>query len=105
MGGLRRNFVHEKFQNRNSPTDTRQRHLALDIGDIGDWVEVGKVTELTPRLAKAYAGKTSKTVQRDLNELVQMGLITRDGRKIRARREVILAFLPLRKQPATPAKP
>ena len=100
-----RNFVHEKFQNRNSPTDTRQRHLALDIGDIGDWVEVGKVTELTPRLAKAYARKTSKTVQRDLNELVQMGLITRDGRKVRARREVILAFLPLRKQPAAPAKP
>lgn len=100
-----RNFVHEKFQNRNSPADTRQRHLALDIGDISDGVEVGKVTELTPRLAKAYARKTSKTVQRDLNELVQMGLITRDGRKVRARREVILAFLPLRKQPAAPAKP
>jgi hypothetical protein len=100
-----RNFVHEKFQNRSSPTDTRQRHLALDIGDAGDWLEVGKVAELTPRLAKAYARKTSKTVQRDLNELVQMGLITRDGRKVRARREVMLAFLPLRKQPDAPTEP
>ena len=99
-----RNFVHERFQNRNSPTDTRQRHLALDLGDSGDWVEVGKVTELTPRLAKAYAGKTSKTVQRDLNALVEMGLIARDGRKVRARREVILAFLPLRRKTEKPAQ-
>ena len=100
-----RNFVHERFQNRNSPADTRQRHLALDLGDSGDWLEVGKVTELTPRLAKVYAGKTSKTVQRDLNALVEMGLIARDGRRVRAQREVILAFLPLRKEPDAPAKP
>jgi Fic family protein len=94
-----RNFVHERFQNRNSTTDTRQRHLALDLGDVGDWVEVGKIPELTPRLAKAYAGKTPKTVQRDLNALVEMGLLARDGRKVRARREIILAFLPLRRKP------
>ena len=97
-----RNFVHERFQSRNSPTDTRQRHVALDLGDGDAWVEVGKVAELTPRLAKAYAGKTAKTLQRDLNALVEMGLIVRDGRKVRARREVILAFLPLRKNPDAP---
>ena len=91
------NYVHDLFRANNSPTDTRQRHLALDLGAKDDWTEVGKITELTPRLAKAYAAKTSKTVQRDLNALVEMGLIVRDGRKIRARREVILAFLPLRK--------
>jgi Fic family protein len=101
-----RNFVHERFQNRNSPSDTRQRHLALDLGDGGDWIEAGKITELTPRLAKAYAGKTPKTVQRDLNALLEMGLISRDGRKVRARREVILAFLPLRRKTTEkPAKP
>ena len=98
------NYVHDLFHAKNSPTDTRQRHLALDLGDKDEWVEVGKVTELTPRLAKAYAGKTSKTVQRDLNALVEMELIAREGRKVRARREVILAFLPLRKKPDAPAK-
>ena len=100
-----RNFVHERFQSRNSPADTRQRHLALDLGDARDWVEVGKVTELSPRLAKAYAARTPKTVQRDLSALVGLGLITRDGRRVRARREVILAFLPLRKQPNGPPMP
>ena len=93
-----RNFVHERFRNQDSPAHSRQRHLALDLGDGGDWVEAGKIAELTPRLAKAYADKTLKTVQRDLNTLVEMGLIVRDGRKVRARREVILAFLPLRKR-------
>ncbi|HYG36944.1 MAG TPA: Fic family protein [Clostridia bacterium] len=98
-----RNFVHERFRNQTSPAGTRQKHLALDLGDKDEWTEVGKVAELTPRLAAAYAGKTSKTVQRDLNALVEMGLILRDGRKIRARREVILAFLPLRKKPSRTA--
>ena len=90
-----RNFVHERFRNKTSPADTRQKHLALDLGDVGEWVEFGKITELTPRLAKSYAGKTPKTVHRDLNTLVEMDLIVRDSRKVRARREVILTFLPL----------
>ena len=95
-----RNYVHEQFQNRNSPSDTRQRHLALDLGDAEEWIEVGHVAELTPRLAKAYASRTPKTVQRDLNALAELGLAVREGRKVRARREVILAFLPLRKRAA-----
>lgn len=97
-----RNYVHEQFQNKNSPTETRQRHLALDFGEDGDWIEVGQLVELTPRLARAYANKTAKTVQRDLNELINLGLIVREGRKVRARREVILAFLPLQKKPGVP---
>jgi Fic family protein len=93
------NYVHDLFRTKISAAELRQRHLALDLGGTGDWAEVGKIPELTPRLAKAYAGKTAKTVQRDLNALVEMGLILREGRKVRARREVILAFLPLRKNP------
>lgn len=93
-----RNYVHERFQNKNSPSDARQRHLALDLGTVHDWVAIATITELTPRLAKAYAAKTSKTLQRDLNELTQQDLIERDGRKVRARRELIFAFLPLKKR-------
>jgi hypothetical protein len=92
------NFVHEKFQNKNSQADARQRQLALDLGEKEYWVDVGTVTELTTRLAKAYGSKTLKTAQRDLNVLVEMGLVTKEGRRFRARREVILAFLPLRKR-------
>ncbi len=90
------NYVHEAFQARNSSSQIRQRHLVLDLGCQPGWIEFGKIVELTPRLAKAYAGKTPKTVQRDLNAIADMGLVERNGRKVRARREIILAFLPLR---------
>jgi Fic family protein len=93
------NHVHEQFQNRNHPGDARQKHLALELGAKGDWVAVTEISELSPRLAKAYAGKTSKTVQRDINQLEKMDLIIRDGRKVRARREIILSFLPLQHIP------
>jgi predicted transcriptional regulator len=61
-------------------------------------VQTAKITELTPRLAKAYANKTPKTVQRDLNTLAAMELIERETKQVRARRELIFAFLPLRKR-------
>jgi len=91
-----RNYVHERFKDRNSATDTRRRHLALDLGAKGDWVPTADIQELTPQLARAYANKTAKTVQRDLNALHEMGLIVREQRRVRAKREVILSFLPLR---------
>lgn len=95
-----RNYVHELFQNKSSASDVRQRHLALDLGSQPDWVQTGKISELTPRLAKAYANKTPKTVQRDLNTLAALGLILREPKQVRARRELIFGFLPLSKQPA-----
>jgi len=93
-----RNYVHERFQNKTSSSDTWQKHLALDLGIAKDWVAIAGITELTPRLAKAYAGKTAKTVQRDLNRLVSDELIVKNGRKVRAQRELIFAFLPLKKR-------
>jgi pyocin large subunit-like protein len=74
----------------------------LDLG--AGAADVGQLTELTPRIARAYAGKTAKTVQRDLNALMEMGLVVREGRKVRALREIILAFLPLKKYPAAGPK-
>jgi hypothetical protein len=91
-----RNYVHERFKDRNSATDTRRRHLALDLGAKGDWVPTANIQELTPQLTRAYVNKTAKTLQRDLNALHEMGLIVRERRRVRAKREIILSFLPLR---------
>ena len=93
-----RNYVHELFKDKNSAAHVRQRQLALDLGTRDGWLAVGDVTELSPKWAKSYANKTSKTVQRDLNLLVEIGLIVRETKRVRARRELILAFLPLRRQ-------
>lgn len=92
------NYVHDLFQQKTTPSDTRQRHLTLDLGNRGDWVAVSEIPNLTPRLARAYATKTPKTVQRDLSALVGLGLIDREQKRVRAKREIIFGFLPLRKK-------
>jgi len=89
-----RDFVHEKFRNQNSQAAIRRRHLALDLGERAEWVEVGKIAELSPRLAAAYAGKTTKSMHRDILALAEMKLVTCEGKKVRARRELVLFFLP-----------
>lgn len=92
-----RNYVHECFHDKNSASDTRRRHLILDLSAHDEAIPTNKMTELTPRLAKAYASKNTKTVQRDLNELERMGLVERQTGGFKAKRETILAFLPWRK--------
>ncbi len=96
-----RNYVHELFQNENSRSNTRQRHLALDLGMKDEWVAVAEVPDLSPRLARSYAGKTAKTVQRDLSVLKRLGLIQREPRRVRAKREIIFTFLPLQRRHGT----
>lgn len=93
-----RNYVHELFKDKTSSAHVRQRQLALDLGTRDGWVPIHDLAELSPKLAKAYAQKTSKTIQRDLNLLVEHSLILRETKRVRARRELILAFLPLRRQ-------
>jgi Fic family protein len=90
-----RDYVHEKFKQKNSVSDIRQRHLAIDLGTKDDWVVVSELPNLSPRLAVAYTDKTTKTIHRDLNALVGYGLIERQGRKVRAQRTALLSFLPL----------
>jgi Fic family protein len=92
------NYVHEEFGISHSATRKRQRDLVLDLGDNQGFIDVSKIAELTPRLTKAYAHKTERTVQRDLNEIAKLGLIERRHGKVRAKREIILAFLPARSQ-------
>ncbi len=98
------NYVHETFRGKDGASGTRQRYLALDLGTAGDWVEVSAIDELTPRLAKAYAGKSPKTLQRDLNDLQEILLLQRQPGKVRANREIIHAFRPIRRKEEPPVK-
>jgi Fic family protein len=91
------NFVHEQFHGKSAPADARRRELVLRLGSDGKMVKLSDIAGLSPRLAIEYAGKTEKTLSRDLNALVAMGLIRRTpGRRISAQSEKIKAFLPWR---------
>jgi Uncharacterized conserved protein len=90
------NFVHEQFHEKNTPADTRRRHLVLALSDIPEGVQLNRLTTLTPILAQEYFGKTAKTAARDVNALEEMELVARGKGRVRARKEKILAFLPWR---------
>lgn len=88
-------YVHEQFHNHNGPTDVRRRHLVIALTQIGKAVPISTIPKLTPETATEYHGKTLKTVNRDVNALVELGLVERKKNMVRALREEILAFLPL----------
>ena len=93
-----RNYVHEMFKDQTSEAATRQRHLALDLSlQTDDPIRISKIPEISIRMATAYARKTRKTMVRDVNKLINMGLMERSKDGIRAKREIILAFLPAKK--------
>ncbi len=92
------NFVHSTFKDKDSATEMRRKRLVLDLGTREAPVPIGEVRHITPRIAEAYAHKTDKTVRRDINELKAMGLVAEDSGVVRAKEEVMLAFLsPIRK--------
>lgn len=92
------NYVYQRF-GKGAEAHLRRRRLVLDLSKVTEnrgWVQVKDIPDLSPRLARAYADKTEKTLSRDLNELKRMELILRKGRKVKANKDIILAFLPAR---------
>ncbi len=90
-----RNYVQEKFKDQTSEAAIRQRRLAFDLSFVTDEpIRISKIPEISTRMAAAYAKKTRRTMVRDINKLINMGLFERTKEGIRAKREVILAFLP-----------
>jgi len=88
-------YVNEQFGDCKSPTELRQRRLVLDLSEARDVVTpINQIPEISVTLAKLYAKKTIRTIQRDVSALERMGLLERRPDGVRAKREKILAFLP-----------
>ncbi len=94
------NYVHQAFHDDKGPTAARRRSLVLDLTERKDAVARSAITDLSPRLARAYAGKTDKTLSRDLNALVNMNLVRRVRDGYIANRTLIIAFLPAKAAPS-----
>lgn len=87
-------YVYETFREHPSTmARDRQRELALTMPS-GRWISPNGATELNPGIAKKYAVCGPRTPTRDLNDLTKMGLVVRKGRRYRANRKVIEAFVP-----------
>jgi len=76
------NFVHGAFHGAHGLTTDRRRDLVLQMSapaHRANFLAIDQIPLLNPHLAKLYASKTSKTLRRDLNELVRMGLVRVDS--------------------------
>lgn len=78
----------------------RQRRLALAL-PRGRVLTVKDVTELTPAIARDYATLSEKTVQRDLETLVMMGIARREEAGYAADADVLRQQVPVRRVAAT----
>ncbi len=88
-----RDYLQERFK-AGSPADQRRQTLMVDISSFDEPVPMAEVSKVSPRVAAAYAGKSQRTLSRDIQLLQKMGLLEVTDQRVRARREQILSFLP-----------
>lgn len=92
------NFIHEVVRDGHGPTAMRQRHLMLDLPP-DTFTPITGIPMLTARLAADYAGKTRRTVARDVNALEKEGLLVKGRSGVRPYIEQMQTFLPRRVAP------
>lgn len=91
-----RDFVYQAFEGEpRSPARDRRRTLVFELTKKAMSVRRRDLPGLSPELATAYAGKTDKTISRDVNALCSMQLVRKTPEGIVANTEVMRAFLPL----------
>jgi Fic family protein len=89
------NYVHERFAMQpNTKASSRQRSLVLAM-PMYKAVPRNDLEGLTPKIAKLYAAAGPRTLSRDLNTLISLGLIDKaQVGSYRTRSEIVQAFLP-----------
>ena len=90
-------YVAEEFEDRTSPANQRRRILIEELSKLiePNAVSLDQLSIISPRVSKLYSKLSTRTLVRDLTELNKMRLIRFDKGLIRARKEVINAFLPV----------
>ncbi len=81
-----------EFSERLSESRQRQKRLILDLSDRKFYSPIATrdVIDISPALAFAYAGKTRRTIQRDINELVRLQLLRPEGANYRINTDILL---------------
>jgi len=92
------NFIFQSFKDKGTKTNRRKRLLVFALSRRDEEIAIREIATLTPELAVAYHNRTTKTLSRDINDLVGMNLLETRRGYVRAKKETILAFLPLRKE-------
>ncbi|HEV7771892.1 MAG TPA: Fic family protein [Conexibacter sp.] len=100
-------FLYESFGEVRTDSERRRLRLVKDLsrasivgdGSLGPLprlrsVPRHEIRHLSPQLAELYAGKTERTLSRDLEELIERDLIWRSDDGYRPASDRVLAFMP-----------
>ena len=79
---------------RERTTAERKASIMAAISTKESPVKRDKIPQLSPQLAATYAQLTERTLRRDLQDLLRLGLLEESAVGLRARKELLYAFLP-----------
>ncbi len=87
-------FIHSSFPKTPTAVQQRRKRLALDLTDRGleQPLTIADIRELTAAIALSYQGKTNHTIQRDLDQLVEMKLLKREAKGYQPNTDILRAF-------------
>lgn len=91
-------YIHAEFRRRFSEnlsaSRQRQKRLILDltIHRFDEPVAKDEIRDVTPALYLAYAQRNKRMIQRDLNALVDMELLSHDGTGYKPNTDILLGF-------------
>lgn len=88
-------YVYQQFGRTNSQARVRQRQLVLEMSELDRPLLKSELPRLSTGLVEMYHGKTDKTLSRDINAVVKMGLVRRAQGGYVPNKGVIEAFLPV----------
>ncbi len=88
-------YVYQQFGRTNSRALLRQRQLVLEMSKFDEPLAKAQLPRLSAGLFEMYHGKTDKTLSRDINAVVKMGLVRRQPDGYMPNKHVIEAFLPV----------
>jgi Fic family protein len=92
-----RDVVYGAFRHQSGEAAHRRRMVALELAAECEGVSLPKLRRLTPEIAEMYAGRTNKTITRDINELEKMNLICKRDKLVQVNSGMLSQFLPGRK--------
>lgn len=91
--------IYQRFGRTTTPARMRQRQLVLEMSKADGPFSKTELRTLSPGLVELYHGKTDKTLSRDVNALLEMELVRREGGGYAPSKHVIEAFLPVTAEP------
>ncbi len=97
-------YVYQQFGRTKSKAQLRQRQLVLEMSKFDQPLPKAQLPKLTTGLVEMYHGKTNKTLSRDINAVVKLGLVRRLGGGYLANKHLIETLLPVTAETIDPPK-